>query len=86
MIESAALVPEVPIGRPAALAEQFRTDHHVHAAVDNPVVLLADDEALDGRVADNRNQKSALAPGLVHRMTEVGQVEDRHAKQLEEGV
>ena len=37
VVESAPLVAEVAVGRPAALAEELRADHHVHAAVDDPV-------------------------------------------------
>jgi len=60
VIEIAALVTEIAIGRPAAFAEQLSSDHHVHAAVDGPVILLAEHEPLDGRVADDRNQKAAF--------------------------
>jgi hypothetical protein len=48
VVEARALVAEVAVGRPAALAVVFGADDHVHAAVDDPVNLLAHDEALDG--------------------------------------
>ena len=86
VVEVAAFVAEVAVGRPAALAVELCADDHVHAAVDGPVELLADDEALDGRVAEDGNQQSALAAGLVDRMAQVGQIEDGHAEELEKGV
>ena len=79
VVESRTSVAEVAIGRPAALAEELGADHHVHAAVDDPVNLLANDKALDRRVAEDGNQQPALAAVLVHRMAQVGQIKDGHA-------
>ena len=86
VVEVAAPVAEVAIGRPAALAEEFDAGHHVHAAVDDPVELLADDEALDGGVAEDGNEESAFAAVLVHGMAKVGEIEDGYAEKLEVGV
>ena len=86
VVDAGTLVAEVAVGRPAALGVVLGADDHVHAAVDDPVDLLADDESLDGRVAENGDQQSALAARLVHGMAEVGQIKDGHAEKLEEGV
>src|SRR6185437_10669560 len=62
VIEPRPSVAEVAVRRPAAPAEVLCSQHHVHAAVDGPVHLLAYREAADRRsITDDRDQESALA-------------------------
>jgi hypothetical protein len=86
VVAARPLVAEVAIGGKATLAVVLGANHHVHAAVDGVVHLLAHDEALDCGVAEDRNQQAALAAGIVHGVTEVGQVKERDAEELEERV
>lgn len=83
VIESAAAVTKVAIRRPAALAEEFNSENHIHAAIDGPVVLLAEDEALDRRVADDRNEQAAFAAILVNCVAQIRKVKQGNAKKLE---
>jgi len=85
VVEAGAFVAEVAIGGPAALGVKLRADDHVHASVDDVINLLADDEALDGGVAEDGNEESGLTAGGIGRMAEVGEVEDGDAEELKEG-
>ena len=76
VVEAWAFVAEVSIGSPAALGVVLRADNHVHAAVDDPVDLFADNETLDGGVAEDGDQDAALAAGIVDRMAEPGEVKE----------
>ena len=86
MVQAGALVAEVAVGRPAALGVVLRAQDHVHAAADDPVDLFAHDEALDGGVADDRDENAALTAGVGDRMAQVGQIEERDAEKLKDGV
>ena len=87
MVESRSPVSKIAIGRPAALAEVLRAHHHVHAAVDRPVHLLAQCVAANRRsVADHRRQQSACPARFVGRMVQVGKIKNRHAEKFEERI
>ena len=86
VVDAWALVAEVAVGCPAALRVVLGPGDHVHASIDHPVSLLTDDETLDGRVAEDRDQQAAFTACLVHRMAEVGQIKEGHAEEFKEGV
>ena len=85
-IQILALVTKIAVWSKAAFAVVLRPDDHVHAAVENDVDLLADSEALDGRVTHDRNQQPALTSRVFDRVAKVRHVKERHSEELENHV
>src|SRR6185437_7611939 len=58
VIKPRSFVTEIAVWSPAALAVILRADHHIHAAIEDDVYLVAHRQPTDRGVADHWNQKA----------------------------
>ncbi len=85
-VEAGTAIAKAAGGREAALAPVFGTYGEVHAAIDDPVDFVADDQAFDAGVFAAGEQESAFAAGFVEVSGDEGQVEERNAPEFEDAV
>lgn len=85
-VQTSPAPAEIAVRREASFAPVLGSQGQIHAAVDHPVHLLPQDDALHAGVGKDREQEARLAACFIQRPAQKRQVEHRHVQQLKAAV